>query len=187
MPDARLTRAAGTFALTGGAAWTAAILLHAVQPRGCVQDECLVRPEREAASATPWLLLLAAAALVAFLLTLVALLARSGDLGWTGYAGVAACGLGLAALAVAALPELRDQLRPLPMMAAIAVGLALLGWTAMRSYLVPTWAGIALLVGVLMLVGVSEQTARVLLALPLGMAWVATGVVLIRRSRGMLR
>ena len=43
------------------------------------------------------------------------------ELGWTGVAGVAICGLGIAALAVMALPALRHQLRPLPGLVAVAV------------------------------------------------------------------
>jgi len=111
------------------------------------------------------------------------LLARTGELGWTGVAGVAACVLGIAALAVMTLPTLRDQTRPLPGLLAVAIGLALVGWTVLRSSVVPTWTGIGLLAGVLVLAGVGEQNSRVLLALPFGIAWLTTGVVLLARSR----
>jgi hypothetical protein len=185
MINARLAQAAGACALIGGSAWVVAIVIHALQPIGCIGDECLVRLPREATTGTSWLVLMVAAAMVAFLLALLALLARSGDLGWTGIAGVAACGLGIAALALMELPQFREQLRPLPGLVAITVGLALVGWTVLRSRVVPTWAGIGLLVGVLLLAGVSEQNSRVLLALPFGMAWLATGVVLMQRSRTM--
>ena len=148
---------------------------------------CFDRPQREATIATSWLMVLAAVALVVFLLALLALFGRSGNLGWTGIAGLVCCGLGLGGLALATLPHVRDQLRPLPMMAAIAVGLALLGWTVLRSGLIPTWAAIALLIGFLPLGGVSEQTSRVLLALPFGLAWVVVGIALIQRRRIVLR
>jgi hypothetical protein len=183
MVDARLARSAGAVAVIGGAAWVVAIILHSLQPRGCIGDECLDRPMREGTAATSWLMLLAAAALVAFLVALLALLGRSGNLGWTGIAGLVLCVLGLGGLALATLPQVRDQWRPLPMMVAIAVGLALLAWTVLRSGLMPTWAAVALLIGFLLLGGVSEQTARVLLALPFGMAWLVTGIAMIQRSR----
>jgi hypothetical protein len=161
--------------------------VHSLQPRGCIGDECFDRPQREATTATSWLMVLAAFALVAFLLALLVLLGRSGNLGWTGIAGLVSCVLGLGGLALATLPQVRDQLRPLPMMAAIAVGLALLGWTVLRSGLIPTWAAIALLIGFLLLGGVSEQTLRVLLALPFGITWFVIGIALIQRPRIELR
>ncbi len=182
MLNARIAQVAGASALVGGLAWVVAIVVHALQPQGCVGDECLVSPQREATSGTSWLMVLAAVALVAFLTALLALLARTGELGWTGVAGVAACVSGIAALAVMALPTLRDQTRPLPGLVAVAVGLALVGWTVLRSNVVPTWTGIGLLAGVLLLAGVSEQNSRVLLALPFGIAWLITGVVLVKRS-----
>jgi preprotein translocase subunit SecG len=182
MLHARLAQVAGAAALVGGVAWVVAIVVHALQPEGCVGDQCLVRPQREATSGTSWLMVLTAVALVAFLAVLLVLLARTGELGWTGVTGVAACLLGIATLAVMTLPALRDQTRPLPGLVAVALGLALVGWTVLRSNVVPTWTGIGLLAGVLLLGGVNEQSSRVLLALPFGIAWLVTGVVLVQRS-----
>ncbi len=177
-----MSRTAGAAALIGGSAWVVAIVMHALQPSGCVGDECLVRPQREATTGTSWLMVLAAVAMVAFLVALMTLLARTGELGWTGIAGVATCGLGIATLAVMALPTFRDQTRPLPGLVAVAVGLMLVGWTVLRSDVVPTWTGLGLLGGVLLLAGVGEQNSRVLFALPFGVAWLVAGVVLVRRS-----
>lgn len=185
MTSERLARVAGACAAIGGSAWVVAIVLHAMQPKGCIGDECLDRPMREAITATSWLLVVTAAALLAFLLTLIALLARTDSLGWTGIAGATACVIGLGLLALVSLSPLRDQLRPAPFMATIVVGLTLLGWTVIRSGVMPSWAGLCLLVGVLLLGGVSEQTSRVLLAVPFGVAWLATGLVLVRTSRTM--
>lgn len=179
MIEARIARVAGASALIGGSAWSVATILHALQPTGCVQEECLVRPEREASTATSWLVVLAAVAMVAFVVALVVLLAQSGELGWPGILGVAACGLGTGALALAAaLPALRGM-RPLPFMVAVAVGMALLGWAVLRSRVLPTWAGASLLGGVVLLAGFGEQTWRVLFALPFGLAWLATGLALV--------
>jgi hypothetical protein len=182
MFTARLAQTAGLSALVGGSALVVAIVVHALQPEGCVGDECLVRPQREAATGTLWLMVLAAVAMVTFLLSLLALLARTGELGWTGVTGVAACAVGFLALAVMALPAFRDQTRPIFGLVTVAVGLALVGWTVLRSGIVPTWTGVGMLVGVFVLAGVNEQNSRVLLALPFGIAWLTTGVVLVKRS-----
>ena len=183
MSDARLASAAGACAVVGGLALTAAVVLHALQPEGCVGDQCLIRPQREATGATSWLVLLTAAAMVAFVVTLFVLLGRTGRLGRVGTVGIAACVLGVAALASMTLPPLRGHTRPLPALVAVALGLVLVGWTVLRSRVVPTWAAVGLLVGVLLLAGVSEQTSRVLLALPFAIAWAATGVALVRQAR----
>lgn len=182
MLNARFVQAAGACALIGGSAWVVGTIIHALQPRGCVGDECLVRPQREATTATSWLVVVAVVAMVAFLVALLALMARVGDLGWTGIAGVVTVGLGLVLLALPVLPQFRG-LRPLPGLVAVTVGLALVGWTVLRSRVVPTWVGIGLVLGVLSLAASGEQTWRVLFALPFGMAWLTTGVVLLLQSR----
>lgn len=62
-----------------------------------------------------------------------------------------------------------------------AVGLAVIGWTVLRSGVLPTWAGIALLAGALLMLGANEQTSLVLLVIPFGLAWAATGLRLLLR------
>ena len=182
MVNSYLARVAGGCALVGGAAWVGAVILHTLQPRGCVGDECLSRPQREATTATSWLVVVVAVAMVAFALAVVALLSRSGELHWSGIAGVSLIGLGVAALLVMSLPQIREQTRPAPALVAIAVGLALVGWSVLRSSVVPTWAGLGLLGGILLLAAYTEQTSRVLFALPLGLVWLAIGVVLVGRA-----
>jgi hypothetical protein len=46
----------------------------------------------------------------------------------------------------------------------------------LRSRYLPAWASAALLVGGALLILVNEQTARVLFAVPFGLAWVLVGV-----------
>ena len=190
MDDKRLTRMAGACAAIGGAAWTAATIIHASQPRGCVGDECDHLPMRDATTATSVLLALAAVMLVACGAGLLVLVRRHGRLGRTGVAGAGACGLGLALLAAAtgiqALFYDGDfPLMPafvIPGVAALVVGLLLVAWTVLRARVVPAWAGTALLVGAALMVGANEQTAAVLLAVPFGLAWFATGVMLLLPS-----
>jgi hypothetical protein len=138
---------------------------------------------REPTAATSWLVVAAAVAMVAFLLALLATLWRSGELGLTGVVGVGLVVLGNAALVVMSIPQLRDRTRPLPGLVAVVVGLALVGWTVLRSRVIPTGAGVGLLAGVVALAGYTEQTARVLFALPFGVAWLAAGAVLVRGAR----
>ena len=117
------------------------------------------------------------------------LIKRRGHLGRAGIFGAALCAFGLAVLALAAIvQELFYEgdfwLMPafvVPGVAALAVGLALVGWAVLRSRLLPTWSGVSLLAGALLLLGANEQTAAVLLAVPFGLAWVATGATLLQR------
>jgi len=105
----------------------------------------------------------------------------------------AMCSLGLALLAVASAIQALFYdgdfpLMPgfvLPGVAALVVGLLLVAWTVLRGRVVPAWAGTALLAGAALMVGVNEQTAAILLAVPFGVAWFATGVALLvpRRDR----
>jgi hypothetical protein len=189
----RLQVAIGVLAVLGGLAWTAAALLHASQPTGCVGDGCGVTRMREATTATSWSIGAAGALMVLSGAGLVLLVRRTGRLGRMGVAGAALCGLGVLTLAVAVvLQELvyGEDWDGMPYavgpgVAALVVGAVLLGWTVLRSSLLPRWSGIALIVGALLLLGSNEQTSAVLLAVPLGLAWAATGLVLVLRAQAL--
>lgn len=189
MDDTRLTQVAGACAAVGGSAWTAASIMHAAQPRGCVGSECDYLPMRSASTGTAVLVALAAVMMIAWGTSLLLLVRRRSELGRAGVVGAVACGLGIGALALAAGVQalLYDGDFPWmpafvgPGVAALVVGLALVAWTVLRSRVVPTWAGIGLLIGAVLLLGTNEQTAAVLLAVPFGVAWLATGAALMRR------
>ena len=66
----------------------------------------------------------------------------------------------------------------LPAGLALFGGVLLIIVTALRAGGVPRWAGGLLVLGVLTLVGFNDQDARVLLAIPFGLAWVAVGYAL---------
>lgn len=176
---------AGVSAVVGASAWSGAIALHAMQPMGCIGDECQVRSMRQATATTSWLVVLALVAILAFVAALVIALWRGSNLGRPGLTGLGACLVGMVGLTIAAASPLRDQVRPAPFLLLILVGLALIAWTVWRSELVPTWAAVGLLIGFLAFAGYTEQTNRVFFAAPFGVAWLAAGVALIYRSRAV--
>jgi hypothetical protein len=184
--DKRLAQVTGVCAVIGGLSWTAGTIIHASQPRGCVGDECALRPMRNTTTSTSVLLLAAGLLMLAFVATLLSHIKRSSHLGWTGIAGAAACGFGFAALGTgAAIQELLydGDLPSMPWFvlgggSALTAGLMLVGGTALRSRVIPRWAGMTMLVGAGLLVGANEQTSRVLLALPFAISWSCTGVAL---------
>ena len=190
MDDSRLARVAGASAVLGGAAWSAAAVIHASQPRGCVGDECDSLPMRDATTSTAVLLAVAALMMVVCGIGLLLLVRRQRDLGRSGVVGAAACALGLTSLAtgtgLSAVWDGDFTWMPafvVPGVAALVAGIALVAWTVLRSGVVPAWAGIGLLVGAALLLGANEQTASVLLAVPFGVAWLAAGVTLLLPSR----
>ncbi len=180
----RLRRTTGVLAMLGGAAWVAAVLIHAAQPSGCVGDSCFDSPMRESTAATSWLVGLAGALLLVSGAGLLQVIRRHDGLGWTGRVGAGLCVLGIAVLALAVTLQALDAdgdftYMPhlvVPGMAGLALGAVLVGWTVVRSTAVPRWAGVALILGALLLVLANEQTDAVLLAIPFGLAWAATGV-----------
>jgi hypothetical protein len=67
---------------------------------------------------------------------------------------------------------------------ALTVGGALLGWTVLRSRVLPRWAGVLLILGLVPLFWANEQTDSILLAIPFGLAWIAVGTLLVSKPRG---
>ena len=189
MNDTRVARSSGALAVIGGLAWIAASVTHATQPRGCVGAECATSPMRDATTATTLLVALAALALFVGGAGLLTLIKRQNGLSWSGRLGALLCGLGMVALVVVAtvqelfyhgdFPWMPGFV--VPGMLALAVGLALVGWTLLRSSVLPTWLGVVLLASALLLLGANEQTSAVLLAIPFGLAWATTGAMLLLR------
>lgn len=61
---------------------------------------------------------------------------------------------------------------------ALILGFVLLGIAILVAGVLPRWAALLLIVGALAMLGFNEQTALALMAVPLGVAWVAVGYVL---------
>ena len=111
-----MARFAGACAVIGGSAWTAASIIHASRPRGCVGDECVAVQMRMCGRAD---------ARCHFSHVALQELVYVSDFRW------------MPAFVV-------------PGITALAVGLALVGWTVVRSRVVPSWVGVSLLVGALL-------------------------------------
>ena len=66
----------------------------------------------------------------------------------------------------------------LPGVLALVAGFLLLGVAILRAGVLPRWAGVLLALGALSLLGFNDQNGQALLAIPFGLAWVATGYAL---------
>lgn len=189
----RLSGITGTGAVVGGAAWVTACVLHASQPSGCVGASCTDVPMRESTPATAGLLALAGVLLVASGSGLLVMIRQRGPLPRTAVVGAALATTGLVVLAGAVsvqallFPDGDFDLMPFlvgPGVLLLAAGLAAVGWTVLRSGVLPRWAGASLLVGAVLILGSNEQTNAVLLAVPFGIAWIASGLALVARRSG---
>ena len=120
---------------------------------------------------------------------LLLLTRRHGGLGRTGLVAVLIGGLGGALLLAAGIVSgfINGDWSGMPGLVVpgvvlVAVGAALLGWVVFRTRLLPTWSALLLLCTALLLPLVNEQTSRILLAVPFGVAWFIAGVTLMRLS-----
>ena len=181
-----LIRFSGLAAVLGGALWIIGAVNHASKPRGCIAEECAFRQMRES-GALDGILTLLSLLLFAVAVTGLVILARSaGRFGKTGKTGVVLAAAGVALLVIVSLIQSvffggDFPLMPyfvIPSLLAMVAGLVLLGVAILRSRVLPRWTAALLIIGALAMLGVNEQTSRVLLTIPLGVAWVAVGYVL---------
>jgi hypothetical protein len=178
-------RWAGLAGMLGGALFVVSAVVISSMPRGCIADACAARPMREtgAAGALLMLALLLAVVGMAGLVIRARHAGRFGTLGKTG-AVVAAVGAALPAIGglVQGLLYGGDYpLMPLfviPGVLALVVGFVLLGIAVLRAGVLPRWTAVFLVVGFLAMFGFNDQNAQALLAIPIGIAWVAVGYVL---------
>ena len=183
MSSSALIRWGGLAAMLGGTLWTIATVAHASKPRGCIAAECASRPMRESGALDGILTLLS---VLLFAAGLVALVRSAGRFGRTGKAGAVIGAGGAAVLVIATLIQATFfggdfPLMPyfvVPGLLAAVVGFLLAGIAILRSRVLPRWVAVLVIVGALAMLGANEQTARVLLMIPFGVAWVAVGCVL---------
>jgi hypothetical protein len=111
---------------------------------------------------------------------------RANRLGLLGRTGLVAAIIGVALLALGGgIQEIffggDFPLMPLfviPGVLGLVIGFLLVAVAVLRANVLPRWAAWLLIVGALALLGFNDQNARVLMAIPFGMASVAVGYVL---------
>ncbi len=186
MPSSALIRWGGLAAMLGGTLWVIGTLIHASKPRGCIAEECAFRPMRESGALDGILTLLSVLLLAVGAAGLLVLVRRSGRFGKMGKAGVVIAAAGVALLVIVSLIQSvvfggDFPLMPyfvIPGLLALVVGFVLVGIAILSAGVLPRWVAVLIIVGALAMLGANEQTARVLLMIPFGVAWVAVGYVL---------
>lgn len=178
----------GICSALGGAAWAAACLVHDQQPSGCIGDGCLGHTMRDAAFADAALAVVAGVLLAVSCLGWLLLARPTGGFGRAGTAAAATGGTGLALLAGAGVAMTVDgnwdgmPALVVPGVVLLAAGVVLVAWLVLRAGLLPTGLAVLLLSTAVLLPFSNEQTSRVLLAVPFGLAWLAAGVSLLWRG-----
>ena len=177
----------GGTSLLGGAAWVGMCFAQNTLPQGCIGDGCLERPMRGSSDLASSLSVVAALLLAVSVVGFVVMARRRGQWGRSSSVGVAAVAAGLFLLLAAGVMSVVDgdwEGMPglvVPGVLLLAIGLLLVAWMVLRSQALPTWVAVLMLVTVLLLPFSNEQTSRVLLAVPFGLAWMLAGAVLLRR------
>jgi hypothetical protein len=172
--------------MLGGALWVIVDVVHASKPRGCIAEECALRPRRETGALEGILALLSLVLFVVGAAGLVVLARRSGHFGRLGNAGVVIGAFGAMVLAMVGLIQALFfggdfPLMPgfvIPGVLALIMGFLLLGVAILRTGVLPRWIAVLFIVGALAMLGFNEQTWRTLMAVPFGVAWVAVGYAL---------
>jgi hypothetical protein len=181
---ARFPKWSGLAAVLGGLFCAVAAALHSLQPVGCVLAECDgAQPMR---SGTPLVGALGTAATLLILIGiagLTVLAGREGSHVRLAKAGLASTLIGFTLLAVAGLIQALFFAGDFPGMPyfvvpgllAVVAGLVLIGIFIVRSRVLPRWLGVFLVVSSVALLAANEQAQTVLLAIPFGVAMMATG------------
>ena len=180
----RLDRVIGTCSVIGGAAWIAACLVHNSLPQGCIDSGCGDGAEMRGSSTADVALLVVAGLLLAVSSLGLLVLARSGrGLGRPGVVAAVAGAVGLLLLGASGIVSTVDNnwagmpALVVPGVLLLALGLAVLVWVVFRAGVLPTWLSALLVLTVALLPFANEQTSRILLAIPFGLAWMLTGAV----------
>ena len=188
MLSGRIIQWSGPLLMLGGALWVAWAIVHALQPMGCVGDECSLpgRSMREGSPLGSALQLAAVLALAAGVWGLVSRVRALGCFDKLGSVGLIASTAGVVIIVIAGLVQgifyngdfWAMPYFVIPAVLALVVGFVLLGVTILPSGVLPRWAAALLIIGTLAMLGMNEQNTQVLMAIPFGVAWAVIGYVL---------
>ena len=182
----RTRKVTGVCSAVGGVAWVAACFAHNSLPQGCIDEGCSGHAMRGSSTLDTLLFDLAGVLLAVSGIGLLVLAHRSRRLGRLGALAGSTAALGLLLLAGAVVMSTVDnnwEGMPglvIPGIGLLAIGLVLVTVVVLRARVVPIWLGCLLVATALLLPFANEQTSRVLLAVPFGVAWLVLGVVLLR-------
>ena len=168
--SSNLIRWCGMAAMLGGMLWIVAAIITASKPQGCLGPECDVLAMRDTSDVA--LLLLLALLLSAIGLAGMFIRARNtGRLDRWGQIGLTLSSVGMALLVLgmvlSAISEVFWVLAPFGGLA-LVIGLALVGIAALRMEVLPRWAAVLLVIGSMGMLGVNNQNAQALMAIPFG-------------------
>ena len=181
------TRGVAAAAGAGGACLVVYALAVNTTPVGCIADACATSPQGYRQNPV-WmdvvgalgLLLIAGAAMG---LVRLAALSRPAGRWWTLLPGVLIILGVVLIIAGIAAGSISEDLPPLGVvsgMACLLVGGVLAAVVVLRSRILPRYVAVALAVGTLALVAFNDQNWRVLMCLPFALAWILTGLALVR-------
>ena len=163
----------GAAGIAGGLCLTASGIMQAMQPPGCIAEECIGRTYR---SAGPFEALLFLAGIV---LIIVA------TLGFLTAQPAAPRAVRIAAVAAAAGMffgfALMGSVLYFAGLALVVVAIAayvVLGISAASSRVLPVWAGVLLAASALLLLGANDQNERILFVVPFALTWIVLGALL---------
>jgi hypothetical protein len=178
----------GPAALLGGLVWALGAVLTALKPEGCIGADCdLPGRSMRAGGALDGVLFVAAVLLIAVGIAGIVIRARRRrSFGRMGSVGVVASLVGVSVLLIASLVQAflfggDFPYMPwlvIPSLVALVIGMLLLGVAILRAAVLPRWAGVLLIIGVIAMLGFNDQNIQALMAVPFGLAWMASGYAL---------
>jgi hypothetical protein len=182
-----VTKVTAAASMVGGASWIAACFVHNSLPQGCIDEGCSDATMRGSSPLDNTLFGIAGLMLAVSGLGLLAMARRRSPLGRLGVLAASAGGLGLVLLASSAVVSAFDndwEGMPglvVPGILLLAVGLVLVAALIIQRRVVPFWSAALMLAAAILLPFANEQTSRILLAVPFGVAWALFGLTLLRR------